>query len=65
MTDYYNALANNDQDKIKEYVEYISDNELFNIAVKSNYIESYENITCYTQDGFAPNSYYVYVSYDI
>ena len=65
MTDYYTALANNDQDKIKEYVEYISDNELFNIAVKSNYIESYENITCYTQDGFAPNSYYVYVSYDI
>ena len=65
MTDYYTALANNDQDKIKEYIEYISDNELFNIAVKSNYIESYENITCYTQDGFAPNSYYVYVSYDI
>ncbi len=65
MTDYYTALANNDQDKIKEYVEYISDNELFNIAVKSNYIESYENITCYTQDGFAPDSYYVYVSYDI
>lgn len=32
---------------------------------KSEFIESYDNITCYTKKGLEENSYFVYVSYEV
>lgn len=63
MVEYHTALANNDVDTIKKYLLYVNDNELDNIAVKSQYIENYNDITCYIQKGHEENSYFVYVSY--
>ncbi len=65
MTDYLNALADNNQAYLKENMFYISSNELDNVEVKSRYIDHYDNIVCYTQQGYEKESYYVYVTYDI
>ncbi|MBQ7971849.1 MAG: SH3 domain-containing protein [Lachnospiraceae bacterium] len=65
IEDYHKALADNDEEKIKQYLLYVSEDELINIAVKSEYIESYDKIKCYTQEGYDENSYYVYVSYQL
>ena len=35
------------------------------MEVKSRYIDHYDNIVCYTQQGYEKESYYVYVTYDI
>ncbi len=65
MTAYHTALAANDEETIKKYLLYVNENELVNIAVKSEYVESYNDIHCYTQEGFEEGSYYVYVSYQL
>ncbi|MBP5528475.1 MAG: SH3 domain-containing protein [Lachnospiraceae bacterium] len=65
MTDYLNALADNDQAFLKENMFSINSNELDNVEVKSKYIDHYDNIICYTQQGYEDESFYVYVTYDI
>ena len=65
METYHNALAENDEEIIKKYLLYVNENELVNIAVKSDYVESYNDLHCYTQEGFEEGSYYVYVSYQL
>ncbi len=65
MVAYHKALAENDVEAIQNYLLYVNENELVNIAVKSEYIESYEDIHCYTQEGFEEGSYYIYVSYQL
>ena len=65
MEAYHKALADYDEEVIRNYLLYVNQNELDNIAVKSEYIEEYTNINCYTQEAAAENSYYVYVSYDL
>ena len=65
MTDYLNALASNDQSYLKQNLFSINSNELDNIEVKSKYIDFYDNIVCYTQQGYEDESLYVYTTYDI
>lgn len=65
MEAYHKALAENDEETIKKYLLYVNENELVNIAVKSEYVESYNDIHCYTQEGYQEGSYYVYVSYQL
>ena len=65
MEDYLNALATNNQDFLRQNMFTISSNELDNIEVKSKYIDRYENIVCYTQNGYEKDSFYVYTTYDI
>ena len=65
MEEYHKALADYDEATIQKYLLYVNQNELDSIEVKSDYIESYDNITCYTQKAEADGAYYVYVSYDL
>ncbi len=65
MTKYLNALAENDQEYLKQCLSDVNSNELDNIAVKSKYIDFYDNIVCYTQQGYADESFYVYTTYDL
>ena len=65
MEAYHKALADYDEEVIQKYLLYVNQNELDSIAVKSEYIESYDNITCYTQKAQAEGAYYVYVSYNL
>ncbi len=65
MEAYHKALAEYDEATIQKYLLYVNENELVNILVKSEYVEGYQDIHCYTQEGFEAGSYYVYVSYQL
>lgn len=62
---YLDAIANNDLPYLKEHLFEITANEIDNITVKSKYIDYYDNVTCYTQEGYDDESFYVYVTYDL
>lgn len=63
ISEYMTALADNDVEYIRKVSPTASENKLDNIDVRSELIESYSDITCYTQNGRSENSYYVYVTY--
>lgn len=65
MNSFYNALANGDVETIKTLKDYCDQTELITYEKKSEFIESYNNINCYTKTGIEDNSYFVYVSYDV
>lgn len=65
MEEYFTALANDDEQTLKNILFSVDINELDNIAVKSKYIDYYDNFTVYTQEGYDDESYYVYVLHDL
>lgn len=60
MNDYYAALADGDVEKLEKLKNYVSDPERLRVEKKSEYIEKYENIVCYTKAGLVEDSYLVY-----
>lgn len=60
MNRYYAALADGDVDTIAGMMNYISDNDRLRIEKKSEYIERYDNIICYTKEGLTDGAYLVY-----
>ena len=64
MNNYYTALADGDIEKLELLRDYIKDTTKLQIIEKSNYIERYDNITCYTKAGLEEDSYIVYVYQD-
>lgn len=62
---YYLALAEGDIETVTAMRNYTDDTEKIRIEKKSDYIESHQNIICYTKKGPIENSYIVYVQYDV
>ncbi len=60
MEQYYAALAAGDTEALGSLKNYLSDTERIRVEKKSQYIEKYENIVCYTKVGLEENSYLVY-----
>ena len=65
ITSYFAAYASADIDALEAIASPISDNEKSYIRVFSAYIESYENISCYTKSGLTDNSYLVSAYFDL
>lgn len=65
MNKFYQALADGDTDVIKTLRDYNDDTEILQYEKKSEFIEAYDNITCYTKPGLDDSSYFVYVSYEV
>jgi SH3-like domain-containing protein len=65
MTAFYTAMAEGDMDTIKALKDYNDETEIIQYEKKSEFIESYDDINCYTKAGIEENSYFVYVSYDV
>ncbi|MDE7185063.1 MAG: SH3 domain-containing protein [Lachnospiraceae bacterium] len=65
MNVFYNALASGDMDTVRAVKDYNSDKEIIAYEKKSEFIERYDNIKCYTKPGIEENSYFVYVTYDV
>lgn len=65
ITSYFAAYASADIDALEAIASPISDNEKSYIRVFSTYIESYENISCYTKSGLTDNSYLVSAYFDL
>lgn len=65
LADYYAAYADGDTETILQYAYPMSDSEKSYIQMYSEYIDSYENITCYTKTTPDEESYIVSVSFDV
>lgn len=65
MTDYYQALAGCDVNAIHRLVEDDSQYTIENLQKKSQYIEGYQNIVCYTKPGLYEGEYILYVYSEI
>ena len=65
MRSFYTALADGDMDTVTALKDYNDDTEIITYQEKSEFIESYDNLNCYTKPGLEENSYFVYVSYDV
>jgi hypothetical protein len=62
---YYEAFASADLDTLETLATPISENEKSYISVFSQYIESYQNIVCYTKGGLTDGSYLVSAYFDL
>lgn len=65
MNSYYAALEEADIEKLEHLVNYISDVDKLGIQKKSNYIDKYNQITCYTKKGPVEDSYIVYAYQEV
>lgn len=62
---YCEYIANGDVDALEEIVDVLSDEEKEKIQNRAAFIESFENVTCYTKNGPIEDSYIVFVCYDM
>ncbi|MDE6622431.1 MAG: SH3 domain-containing protein [Lachnospiraceae bacterium] len=65
MRTFYTALADGDMDTVRTLKDYNTDREIITYEKKSEFIESYDNVNCYTKSGIEENSYFVYATYDV
>ncbi|MCI6537780.1 MAG: SH3 domain-containing protein [Lachnospiraceae bacterium] len=65
MENYYSAYVSGNTGEMIEFANPISDKEKSYISMYSQYIEKYNNITCYTKAGADDNSYIVIAAFDI
>lgn len=65
MRKFYKALADGDLETVKSIKDYSSDKDLITYEKKSEFIEEYDDIKCYTKAGVEENSYFVYVTYAV
>lgn len=65
MENYYASYASGNTGEMLEFANPITDAEKSYISMYSQYVEKYNNITCYTKTGADANSYIVAVAYDL
>ncbi len=65
IQNYFAAYASADIEALEAIASPISDNEKSYIQVFGEYIESYENIVCYTKRGLTDDSYLVSAYFDL
>lgn len=62
---YFTGLASGDLEQVASAVDVLSEEEKLTIDKKKDYIESYDQITCYTKKGLEENSYVVFAAYEM
>ena len=65
IENYYAAYASGNTGEMIAYANPISDKEKSYITMYSQYIEKFDNITCYTKTGADDHSYIVSVAFDL
>lgn len=65
MQEYYQAATDGDIEKIRSLTEGCDEETLIYLEKRSAYIESYNNLKCYTKQAVDENSFVVYVSYEV
>ncbi len=61
IADYYKAYQDGDVDALETLAQPISDTEKSYIKLFSDYVESYDNLSCYTKSGLGDGEYVVSV----
>lgn len=62
---YFTGLSSGNLELVASTVDVLTDEEKLTIERKKDYIEAYNNITCYTKNGMEEGSYVVFASYDM
>lgn len=62
---YYQAMADGDLDTLLSIATGLDEKEQIKIAKKSEYVESYPTVICYTKKGPAEDSHIVYAYYEV
>ena len=62
---YFQGLSTGDLALVEEAVDVLTEEEMLTIEKKKDYIESYDNVVCYTKKGLEENSYVVFASYEM
>lgn len=62
---YYEAIGYGDVETYASMRSYTDDEERIRMQKKANYIDYYQNLSCYTKPGPVENSYLVYVYYEV
>lgn len=65
MNTFYKALADGDMETVRAVKDYNDDKEIITYEKKSEFIEFYDTINCYTKPGLSENTYFVYVTYAV
>lgn len=65
ISTYFTAMQNDDKTTIVELRKYLDTVEAVKFDVKSHYVESYQNVVCYTKKGPFEDSYIVYATADV
>lgn len=61
VTDYYRAYADGDVTALEQLAKPVSDTEKSYIRIFSEYVDSYDNLCCYTKSGLGEGEYVVSV----
>ena len=64
MNRYYAALAAGDMESVTGMVDTLTEDDA-GLPARSEWIDSYNNISCYTKKGLTDNSYVVYTYFEI
>lgn len=62
---YYQAMAEGDVDTLLSISTGLNEKEQIKIVKKSEYVENYPTVTCYTKQGPVADSYIVYAYYEV
>lgn len=62
---YCASIVNGDVETLETIVDELTEEEKESIRNRAKFIESFDNITCYTKDGPEENSYIVFICYDM
>lgn len=62
---YCEYIANGDVESLEGIVDVLTDEEKQKIQSRAAFIESYDNVTCYTVDGLEEDSYIIFICYDL
>ncbi len=62
---YYQAMADGDINTLSAITTGLDEKEQIKIVKKSEYVESYPTVTCYTKKGPIADSYIVYAYYEV
>lgn len=65
ISTYFKAMQEDDTATIVSLRKYLDTVEAVKFDVKSHYVESYQNISCFTKKGPFENSYIVYATADV
>lgn len=64
FANYYEALANGEVETVEQLRSYLSESDKLTIEKRSEYIDYYADLTCYTKPGPMEDSYIVYTYYE-
>ncbi len=62
---YCASIANGDVETLETIVDVLTDEDKESIRNRAKFIESFNNISCYTKDGPEEDSYIVFICYDM